>query len=159
MDETIVSLSRMTGMTISQTLEPVDQVGALEYAGWAGLYEICRGDLDSGDFAAVIVGVWPDGQMMAEGFNDWGVAEFRWLHWWDAFRITDTPSETDLVVTYDDEIGDWILIGTGPRDLRFKRWEVLESFINERLRQHSSYRNSKIWYCDRPLGNYHRWEL
>lgn len=155
----VASLSGDYGRMIGELLPAVVDVGSLSYEGWAGMYDISELGPDAVEehgWAAVIIGMWPSHQIMVEGFKDWNLANWRWLQWEEAFCVTPTPDEHDIIITYDYEIKRWILVGTG---LKMKDWEVAERFLRNRILNLEKYADSKVWYLDQIFGNYYEWQL
>lgn len=161
MTDTVEELPNEIGYWIADQIQASTLVGDVNYAGWAGYFDMedlrqkFKGELPENlvGLAAVIVAVWPDGSAVTEAYSNPAHAGWRWLCYEDMFRITDMPDDRDLVFSFDWDLARFEMAG-----FHIRNWYRLEHFLRKKLRS-PKYRGRRVWYYDRPIGNYHLWEL
>lgn len=158
MSDTVEELPAEIGIWLGWNLEAVETEGDIQYAGWAGYFDLERAEdlpeeLD--DYEAAIVVAFKDGTMIVEAFESHGFAGLRWLSWWDSFRKSPEPDDRDIVFTLDDTANRFIV----EPHFKVKDYEVMRKWLSKKIQTDPNYFGRKVWFYDHRIGNYYLWEL
>lgn len=149
--EEVRELDIGVGQFLMSSFDAAPSVGSVDHFGWAGWFDV--DDVPGIPGAVVIVGVFPDNSMKVESFDSAAWASWRWLMWDEMFcAVVEAPKQHDMIVILGDD-GRFMEAKT---NLIFSDWGALDRFVNK---IGLKYRKRKLWFLDRPSGNYYRLDL